>query len=119
MAFTTDDAEDQRAAVAVWLVGDAEASIDTTLLDRVIGAVIAHAADHYDITTDPDDDLEQALIMECARLYTRKHSQNGYVGTDELGAVRVTQFDPDVRRLLAGRLITAGIFGPSENTAES
>lgn len=114
MAFTADD-------VAAWLVDNGEASsFDTELLDRVVAAVNAHAARHYDLTTvAPDDAHDQALIMECGRLYTRRHSQNGYVGVDELGAVRVTQFDPDVRRLLADRLITAGIFGPSENTEDA
>lgn len=95
--------------------------LDGDLVDRVIDAVYAHGTRHYDLEDagdDTDAERDQALIMESARLYQRKHSQNGYVGSDELGAVRVLIFDHDVRRLLSGRMITAGLFGPSENTAE-
>ena len=115
MAYTRDDVE-------TWLVdAGSVGDFDETVLDRIIAGVDAHAARFYDLTDaddGTDDERDQALIMECARLYMRKHSSSGYVGTDELGAVRVTSFDPDVRSLLAGRMITAGVFGPSSNTVE-
>lgn len=111
MAYTADD-------VITWMVG-AEAvdagTVDADLLDRVIAAVNAHAARHYDLT-DPDDELDQALIMECARLYSRRHTQNGYAGTSDAGPVRVLTFDADVQRLLSGRLLVAGLFGPTAAT---
>lgn len=108
--------------VETWLVDNtAVDTFDADVLQRVIDTVIAHAGRHYDladISAGLDTERDQALIMEAGRLYERKHTTNGYVGADELGAVRVTTFDPDVRRLLAGRLRTAGIFGPSENTED-
>ena len=115
MAYTRDDVE-------TWLVdAGAVGTFDETLLDRIIAGVDAHAARFYDLTDaddGTDDERDQALIMECARLYTRRHSSSGYVGTDELGAVRVTSFDPDVRTMLGPAMITAGLFGPSSNTDE-
>lgn len=114
MAYTTDD-------VIEWLI-DADAvtagAIDADLLDRIKAAVDAHAARFYDLDDagdGTDDERDQALIMECGRLYSRRHTQNGYAGGGDYGPVRVLAFDHDVQRLLAGRMITAGIFGPTED----
>lgn len=108
MAYTASDVED-------WLgVG----TLDTDLITRVIAAVDEHADRHYDLTTvAPTDEHDQALIMQAARLYTRRHSPAGFSGSDDLAPVQVRTFDPDIARMLAGRLRTAGLFGPSENTA--
>lgn len=109
--------------VETWLVNAGSVGdFDQDELQRVIDAVIAHAGRIYDladISTPLDTERDQALIMECARMYERKHTTNGFAGADEHGAVRVTTFDPDVQRLLAGRLLTAGIFGPSANVEEA
>lgn len=108
------------ADVEAWLIdANAEGDLDADILGRLIDAVYAHATDHYDLEDagdDTDDTRDQALIMETARLWQRKYSTGGYIGADELGQVRVLMFDSDVRKLLADRLITAGIFGPSANT---
>lgn len=104
--------------VEKWLSAPA-GTIDADELTRVIDSVIDHADRHYDlITVAPTDEHDQALIMQSGRLYRRKHSPGGFSGSDELGAVRVMTFDPDIARLLSGRLKTAGLFGPSANTAE-
>lgn len=117
MAFTAIAAGD----VEAW-AGLAPGALDADLLGRVIDAVNTHAARHYTID-DVDDggpvdaERDQALLMQAHRLYQRKHSPGGYSGADELGPIKVQAFDVDVQRLLAGRLIVAGIFGPSETTA--
>lgn len=116
MAFTADD-------VVEWLIDEAAVAagtIDADLLARVVAAVNAHAARHYDLTDagdGTDTERDQALIMECGRLYSRRHTQNGYAGAGDYGPVRVLTFDADVQRLLAGRMLTAGMFGPTEDPA--
>lgn len=108
------------ADVETWLINsDAVGDFDADLVGQIIDAVYAYGERHWsldDAGDDTDDERDQALTMEAARLYQRKYSSNGYVGADDLTPVRVMQFDPDVRRMLAGRLITVGLFGPSENT---
>ena len=117
MAVTKITATD----VEEWLLNNytGTPAIDADVLSRVIDAVYAHGERHYDLDDvgdDTDDERDQALIMEAARLYSRKHSTDGYSsGTGELGPIRVLMFDHDVRRLLAPRMITAGLFGPSAN----
>lgn len=106
MAYTTADVEQ-------WLGVD-EDSLDAELLTRIKTAVDQHAAKFYDLTA-PAEEHDQALIMQAANLYRRKHSPGGSQGSDDRGAIVITRFDPDVRDMLADRLITAGIFGPSEN----
>lgn len=112
--FTIDDIE-------TWLIDAGHVGdLDVGTMERIVDAVYAHASRHYDLDDvgdETDDERDQALIMQCAHLYMRKHSSNGYVGVDELAPVRVLAFDHDVQRLLAGRLTTAGLFGPSSNTA--
>lgn len=109
MSYTTAD-------VVQWLGVDTGV-IDAALLTRIKTAVDQHAAKFYDLTS-PEEEHDQALIMQCAALYRRKHSPNGVQGSGDTGTIVVTRFDPDIRELLGDRLITAGIFGPSANTEE-
>lgn len=109
MAFDRNDVES-------WLSLPAD-SLDVTKLDRLIAAVNAHAADHYDLT-DPDERVDQALIMQTARLWQRQYTADGiaFAGSDEQAPVRVLVFDQDVARLLGGRLKVTGLFGPTAPT---
>lgn len=102
--------------VEAWLDVD-EGSLDSTILDRVIASVSSHAAQFYDLT-DPTDQHDQALIMASANLWRLQHGPGGWSGSDERGAV-ASAFDSSVTELLADRLITAGIFGPSANVVEA
>lgn len=112
MAYTTADVEE-------WLGVDTGV-IDADLLTRIKTVVDQHAAKFYDLTTvAAEEEHDQALIMQCAAIYRRKHAPNGVQGAGDTGTIIVTRFDPDVRELLADRLITAGIFGPSENVVEA
>lgn len=109
MSYTTADVE-------LWLGVDTGV-INAGLLTRIKTAVDQHAAKFYDLTS-PEEEDDQALIMQCAALYRRKHSPSGYTGSDDRDVLVITRFDPDIRELLADRLITAGMFGPSENVED-
>lgn len=47
------------------------------------------------------DDVSQAAALLAARLYRRKDSPNGVLGSADWGAIRVSRFDPDVESLIA------------------
>jgi hypothetical protein len=47
------------------------------------------------------DGVAQAAALLAARLYRRKDSPEGVLGSSEWGAVRVARFDPDVEGLIA------------------
>jgi hypothetical protein len=46
------------------------------------------------------DEITQAAMMLAARLYRRKDSPQGVMGSSEWGAIRVSRLDPDVEALL-------------------
>lgn len=106
-----------KADVEKWL-GLAADSLPAAELQRVCDAVQLHAARHYDLTA-PTADHDQALIMAAAKLWQRRHSPDGFSGSDDRGPIRVHTFDADVQRLLADRLTTAGLFGASGNTIDA
>lgn len=47
------------------------------------------------------DEITQATQLLAARLYRRKDSPEGVLGSSEWGAVRVSRIDPDVQGLIA------------------
>lgn len=47
------------------------------------------------------DGVSQAAALLAARLYRRKDSPNGVLGSADWGAIRVSRFDPDVEQLIA------------------
>jgi hypothetical protein len=47
------------------------------------------------------DGVGQAAALLSARLYRRKDSPNGVIGSADWGAIRVSRFDPDVEALIA------------------
>lgn len=47
------------------------------------------------------DGVTQACTLLAARLYRRKDSPNGVLGSADWGAIRVSRFDPDVENLIA------------------
>lgn len=105
------------ADVEAWL-GRPEGSLDQPILTRIKSAVDSFAGDHYDLA-DATERHDQALIEECGRRYRRKVSSGGTSGTGDSSAIFVASFDSDVAELLADRLKTAGIFGPSANVVEA
>lgn len=47
------------------------------------------------------DDVVQATLLLAARLYKRKDSVGGTLGSDAVGFIRVSRVDPDVQALLS------------------
>lgn len=47
------------------------------------------------------DDIAEAAKLLAARLYRRKDSPQGVMGSAEWGAIRVSRLDPDIEALLA------------------
>jgi hypothetical protein len=47
------------------------------------------------------DQVVQATLMQAARLFKRKDSPEGVMGSAEWGPIRVSRIDPDVKALLA------------------
>lgn len=46
------------------------------------------------------DEVVQATLLQAARLFKRKDSVGGTVGSEEFGFLRITRVDPDVQALL-------------------
>lgn len=46
------------------------------------------------------DEIAQAAQLLAARLYRRKDSPNGVIGSADWGTIRVSRFDPDIDALL-------------------
>lgn len=62
----------------------------------------------YDVTVSArwgwpsvPDEIAQAALLLAARLYRRRDSPQGVIGSAEWGAMRVGRFDPDVEALIA------------------
>lgn len=47
------------------------------------------------------DEVKQAALLTAIRLFKRKDSPEGVLGSNEFGTVRVSRLDPDVQALLA------------------
>lgn len=47
------------------------------------------------------DNVTAACLLQASRLYRRKDSPQGFVGSADWGAMRVSNVDPDVRELLS------------------
>jgi hypothetical protein len=46
------------------------------------------------------DEIEQAALIQATRLYRRKDSPEGVLGSAEWGAIRLSRVDPDVQALI-------------------
>lgn len=86
---------------------------DDAKLDRMLGAAVAFVErvrdGAFNFATDPDPldelpvptaDLELGTIRLAGRWHTRRRSPDGLVAMAEMGAARVTSFDPDIDRML-------------------
>lgn len=83
---------------------------DDTRLQRNLDAAVAfvqrvrpkfnYTADPVSPYKDPTFDIRLGALRLAARWNTRPRSPDGLVQMGELGASRVTSFDPDIDRLL-------------------
>lgn len=51
------------------------------------------------------DEVQQAALLLAARLYRRRDSPQGVIGSAEWGAIRVGRFDPDVEALISAFIL--------------
>jgi hypothetical protein len=80
---------------------------DDAHLAAVVGAVNAMVPDtvpRVRLMEDPaaawEADIQQAAVMQAARLFARRNSPTGVAAYSETGATFVSRWDPDVERLL-------------------
>ncbi len=69
-------------------------------LEAAIEQIKMRCIPHYFKDKTWPVEIQQAVIMQAARLYRRRYSVSGYEGFGDLGAARVPAFDADVERLL-------------------
>jgi hypothetical protein len=94
-AVTIDD-------LAAWLNitvrGESIDALLTECLDAATTAIGARLGAWVPITWPSN--VEQAVLMQGAKLYKRRNSPEGYAGFGDMGVVRVTALDPDVETML-------------------
>lgn len=83
------------------------AQADAEHLDAVVAAVnamVPRTVPTVRAMTDPGDpwadDVQQAAVMQGARLFARRNSPTGVVGYTDAGPAYVARWDPDLERLL-------------------
>ncbi len=64
---------------------------------------ICEARFYFDEDGETDDNAlaESVALLTAARLYRRKDSPEGIIGSNDFGTVRVTRFDPDIESMAA------------------
>ena len=93
------------ADVASWakLPEGTPTGADLALMTRVIAAVSEHVLNHYVVTLPFvafTSGQEQAILMQCARIWARRQTALGVAAFGDLGAIRVSRLDNDVAALL-------------------
>lgn len=98
------------ASVRTHLGVDPASTIDQDALDAAVAAANdAVVMWRPDLTTDPTDQsvlttwpprVDQAAIIEAARLYGRRGSVQGVAAFADLGVSLLPRLDPEVRSLL-------------------
>lgn len=80
----------------------------TPVIDGILTDCLAATVELVDlrlgpwvIPTDPwPANVEEAVLLQAARLYKRRNSPEGVTGFGDLGVVRITALDPDIDQLL-------------------
>lgn len=93
MKIGTDDTRDD---AALQLRLDAAVSF----VERVRKGQFKFDDDPLNEAPAPTPDLKLGTYMLAARWHTRRRSPDGLIAMAEMGAARVTSFDPDIDRLL-------------------
>ena len=74
---------------------------ELALLERVVAAVVEHITTHYMIDDPATDTQEQAMLLQVSRLWRRRDNPDGMVAFEDLGAMRLSRVDPDVKVMLS------------------
>jgi len=96
MAVTIDD-------VADWLGINQRSQPVNELLQRCLDAVVAHIGKRLGewVPVPWPAHVEEAVLIQTARLYKRRNSPEGVAGFGDLGVVRISTLDPEVETLLS------------------
>jgi hypothetical protein len=86
--------------VAAWGKLPVPTGENLVLLDRVLAAVVEHISTRYQVADPLTDTQEMAVILQASRLWRRRDTPEGVIAFDELGTVRVSALDSDVREML-------------------
>lgn len=70
------------------------------LLQRCLDAAVANVETSHNLPATYPVDVEQAILMLTSRLWLRRDTPNGISSFGDFGAVRVTNYDPDINLLL-------------------
>lgn len=76
-------------------------NVDSDLVDECLASAILLLADDYDIAEADIDRANLAAKMLATKIYKRRWSPNGIEAVGDWGPLRVSQFDPDVHRLMS------------------
>jgi hypothetical protein len=71
------------------------------LMQRCLDAAVANVEATHTLPATPNTDIELAIIMLASRWWLRRNTPNGISSFGDFGAVRVTNYDPDITMLLA------------------
>lgn len=75
---------------------------ELALLERVLAAVLEGVALECTLPDEGSPSIDQAIIMQTARLWRRRDSVDGVAAfNNDFGPIRVNRFDSDVQALLA------------------
>lgn len=88
------------ATVAKWGQFGLPTDEELDLLERVIAGVIEHIEDYYSVSDPLTDAQEQAVLLQCSRLWRRRMSLDGVAAFNDFGPIRISSLDPDVQMLL-------------------
>jgi len=70
------------------------------LLQRCLDAAVANVESSHTLPATYTTDIELAILMLTSRLWLRRDTPNGISSFGDYGAVRVTNYDPDINLLL-------------------
>lgn len=100
MAVTWPDADNLKAFLGK------DATLNAEAAEFAVNAAIGMARSWFYFDADTEDTDDNALAVSCvllqmSRLYRRKDSPEGIVGSNDFGSIRVTRFDPDIEAMAA------------------
>jgi hypothetical protein len=95
--------------LANWLAITVRSQTIDAALQRCLDGVVSHLTPRLGswVPEPWPTHIEQATLIQAARLYKRRNSPEGVAGFGEMGVVRVSTLDPDVEALIGQDLLYA------------
>jgi len=104
------------SALDLWPIGEIGAGWPATGLLLLSGSWSTSTTGRVQVSADwgwpaTPAAVEQACLIQAARIFKRKDSPEGILGSAEWGAVRVSRVDPDVDAMLAPYRVETALVG--------